>query len=197
MGLLDDLLTQYGTPTGSQAPLPSLPPSFQPALYRPTPDATFANLPAATQGQSSVGLPIPQPDPWIWLSPDGSVSYTGRQDAQPAATPVNNNLLSTHAMTLMALGAGVAEGGVGKGLQLATAAAEADRKQEAQRYAVLRSYDALTDAGVPRDEARAAIYDPRVMRAVAAKYFGPKGRSPGATTSVDQAAEPATVDPAR
>jgi hypothetical protein len=77
----------------------------------------------------------------------------------------------------MALGGGIAQGGVGKGLQLATAAAEADRKQRAQRYGVLQSYDALTDAGVPRDEARAAIYDPHVMRAVAAKYFGPKGKA--------------------
>jgi hypothetical protein len=94
MGILDDLLAQYGTPTGPQAPSPSLPPNLQPALYHPTPDATFPNLPAAAQAQSSVGLPTPQPDPWIWLSPDGSVSYTGRQDspaAQPAAAPVNNN----------------------------------------------------------------------------------------------------------
>jgi hypothetical protein len=178
MALFDDLFSQYGTPAGPQTPAPSRPPNFQPALYRPTPDATFPNVPAATQSQSSVGLPIPLPDPWIWLSPEGSVSYTGRQDSQPAAAPTdNNNPLSSHAMTLIALGTGIAQGGIGKGLQLATGAAEAERKQQAQRYAVLRSYDALTDAGVPREEARAAIYDPRVMRAVAAKYFGPKGRA--------------------
>ncbi len=191
MALLDDLLAQYGPPTGPQTPAPSLPPSFQAALYRPAPDATFLNAPAATQPQSSVGLPIPLPDPWIWLSPDGSVSYTGRQDAQPAAAPINNNPLSSNAMTLMALGAGIAQGGIGKGLQLATTAAEADRKQQAQRYAVLQSYDALTDAGVPRDEARAAIYDPRVMRAVAAKYFGPKSQG-GQPTETDPATASAT-----
>ena len=120
---------------------------------------------------------VTRPDPaqpWMWLSPDGSVSYTGRQPA--AGNPLSNN-----ALTLMALGAGIAQGGIGKGLQQAATAAEADRQQQAQRYGVLQNYDALTDAGVPRDQARAAIYDPRVMSAVATKYFGGKqgaGASP-------------------
>ena len=193
MGMIDDLIAQYGgapqTPaSGILGTVPALagaqPPSVRPA----------AAVPAS--------LSIPPAEPWIWLSPDGSVSYAGRQpgtsgSATPGSTssPVSDgsNPLSSNALTLMALGAGIAQGGIGKGLQQAATAAEADRKQQAQRYGVLQTYDALTDAGVPRDEARAAIYDPRVMRAVATKYFGGKPRSTEqAAPDTDPASKPAS-----
>jgi len=176
MGILDDIAAQYAGLTGPPPSANGMPAILQAAQYLPTPAATFPNAPVSVP-QASGPLPIPPADPPIWLGPDGSVSYTGRQRTPSEAAQPSNNSLSNNALTLMALGGGIAQGGVGKGLQLATAAAEADRKQQAQRYGVLQTYDALTDAGVPRDEARAAIYDPRVMRAVATKYFGPKQKA--------------------
>jgi hypothetical protein len=199
MSIIDDLVAQYAGVGGPQIPANSLLANMQAAQYRPAPAATFPNAPPSAPPPSG-SLPIPPADPPIWLGPDGSVSYTGRQPAASDAAQPNNNPLGNNALTLMALGAGIAQGGVGKGLQFATTAAEADRKQQAQRYGVLHAYDALTDAGVPRDEARAAIYDPHVMRAVAAKYFGPKGRAVETATpsppspAVPQAAVP-TIAP--
>jgi hypothetical protein len=202
MGILDDLVVQYGGATAPQAL--QLPPNFQPEFYRPTPDATFPNLPANAQTPSSAGLPIAKADPWIWLSPDGNVSYTGRQDAPPAAALTNNNPLSANALTLMALGGGIAQGGIGKGLEQAAAAVQADRNRQGQQANLLQTYNALTSSGVPPQEARIAVSNPGAMRAVVTKYFGPRASptragAPQAGPSVSQGAfaAPTTGDAAQ
>lgn len=157
---------------------------------------------AAPSPNATTGAPITLGDPPIWLLPDGSVSYTGRP---PSARLPNNaaqapgGFLGNNAQTLMALGAGIAQGGVGRGLQLAAGAAQASHQQQAQRDSVLHAYDVLTDAGVPRALARAAIYDPHIMRAVASAYFGPKAKPEApaavATPAPDAAAAPAPNGP--
>jgi hypothetical protein len=81
------------------------------------------------------------------------------------------------APTLMALGAGVAQGGVGRGLADAATVAAAERSRQFQQLNFLATYKALTDGGVPPQEAQAAISNPSLMRTLAAKYLGP--RSPG------------------
>jgi hypothetical protein len=47
--------------------------------------------------------------------------------------PLVGKYINNHALTLMALGAGIAHGGVGRGLELASAAAQAERNLQAQR----------------------------------------------------------------
>jgi hypothetical protein len=89
--------------------------------------------------------------------------------------------INNHALTLMTLGAGIAQGGVGRGLAAAATAAEAERNRQAQQLNLLQTYKALTDGGVPPQEAQAAIGNPSLMRALAAKYLGP--RSPGNAAS--------------
>ena len=85
----------------------------------------------------------------------------------------------------MSLGAGIAQGGVGRGLDLATAAAQAERNLQAQQVNHAHVFNALTGAGVPPDEALAAVLNPSLMRALAVKYLGPHsgGRSAPAAPS--------------
>jgi hypothetical protein len=72
---------------------------------------------------------------------------------------------------LVALGAGFAPGGVGKGLADAATAAAAERNRQAQQLNFLQTYNALKDGGVPPQVAQAAIGNPSLMRALAAKYL--------------------------
>jgi hypothetical protein len=160
------------------------------AQYRPTPTATFPNPAAPAPGP----LPIPPAQPPIFLSPPDPA---GAAPAQPTSAfgGIGNAITSginNHALTLMALGAGIAQGGVGKGLAAAATAAEAERNRQAQQLNFLQTYQALTDGGVPPQEAQAAIGNPSLMRALAAKYLG--SRSSG--NAANSAAAPPASAPA-
>jgi hypothetical protein len=152
---------------------------FATAQYRATPGAAFPNPPAPAPGP----LAIPPAQPPIFLSPPDPA---GAAPVQPAGALGSlgqgvANRINNHALTLMALGAGVAQGGVGKGLDAATAAAQAERNLQAQQVNFKQAYNALTGAGVPAEEALAAVVNPTLMRALAVKYLGPK--SPGNVSS--------------
>ena len=64
-------------------------------------------------------------------------------------------------------------------------AAKAERNRQAQQLNFLQTYKALTDGGVPPQEAQAAISNPSLMRTLAVKYLGP--RSPGNASSAPAA----------
>jgi hypothetical protein len=145
------------------------------AQYRATPPVTNWNPPAPEPGP----LSIPPATPPIFLSAPDAASAA---PAQPAGTSGSigqglANGINNHALTLMALGAGIAQGGVGRGLEAATTAAQSERSLQAQQFNFLQTYQALTDAGVPAEEARAAVTNPSLMRAVAVKYLGPRSQS--------------------
>jgi hypothetical protein len=146
---------------------------FATAQYRATPGATFPNPPAPAPGP----LPIPPAQPPIFLPPPDPASALGGI-GQGLANGINN-----HALTLMALGAGIAQGGVGQGLTSAATAAQAERSLQAQQVNFLQTYQALTGAGVPAEEARAAVTNPSLMRAVAVKYLGPRSQSAAPSAS--------------
>jgi hypothetical protein len=159
------------------------------AQFRSTPSATFPNPAAPAPGP----LAIPPAQPPIFLSPPDPA---GTAPAQPTSAmgSIGNaitNGINNHALTLLALGAGIAQGGVGKGLAAAAAAAEAERNRQAQQLNFLETYKALTDGGVPPQDAQAAIGNPGLMRALAAKYLGP--RSPGYAASPPAAPASAAV----
>jgi hypothetical protein len=148
---------------------------FATAQYRPTPAATFPNPLPPAPGP----LSIPPAQPPIFLSPPDPA---GAAPAQPTSAPGSlgqglANGINNHALTLMALGAGIAQGGVGQGLAAATTAAQAERSLQAQQFNFLQTYQALHDAGVPADVARAAVTNPNLMRAVAVKYLGSRSQS--------------------
>jgi hypothetical protein len=161
------------------------------AQYRPTPTATFPNPAAATPGP----LAIPPATPPIFLSPPDPAGAAPAQSTSAFGGIGNalTNGISNIALTLIALGAGIAQGGVGKGLAAAATAAEAERNRQAQQLNLLQTYQALTDGGVPPQEAQAAIGNPSLMRALAAKFLGP--RSPGNASSAPAALASAPVVP--
>jgi hypothetical protein len=103
--------------------------------------------------------------------------------------------IDNHPLTLMSLGAGIAQGGIGRGLALATAAAQAERNLQAQQVNHAHVLNALTGAGVPPDEALAAVLNPTLMRALAVKYLGPRagGNAASAAPAGAAAATPATA----
>jgi hypothetical protein len=180
---------QFYGPGSLQFPSNTLPPSLATALYRPTPAATFPNQGAP----APLSIPPAQPPNFPAL-PDAAASPA------PAASPWNsigqginngiNNGLTNHALTLMALGAGIAQGGIGHGLALAATAAESERNRQAQQVNFLQTYNALVNGGVPKEEAMAAISNPSLMRAVALKYLGPRSaaNAPGAAAAPTNAA---------
>jgi hypothetical protein len=185
MDTSDDFATQYAGLIGPQSSADDMLANLRAAQFRPTPAATFPDAPSRVPAAPS-SLPIPPSQPPMWLLPDGSVSYTGRPPGSSADAPGNNNPLSGNALTLMALGGGIAQGGIGRGLTQAASAAEADRNRQAQQLNLLQTYTALTNGGVPPQEARLAVSNPSVMRAVAMKYFGPKAQAnaPAAPPSI-------------
>jgi hypothetical protein len=154
---------------------------FATAQNRATPAAPFPNAPAPGP------LSIPSAQPPIFLSPPDQSA------AAPAQRPgsLGNlgqslaNGLNNHALTLMALGSGIAQGGVGKGLAEAATAAQAERSLQAQQANFLQTYQALQNAGVPPEVARAAVTNPSLMRAVAVKYLGsrPQNAAPSAPSA--------------
>ena len=176
MGIFDD--SSYFNPL--QSP-------FATAQYRPTPSATFPNAASPAPGP----LSIPSAQPPIFLSPpDAAAAPAPASPWDSLASGINN-----HALTLMALGAGIAQGGVGRGLAAAATAAEGERNRQAQQLNLLQTYKALTDGGVSAQEAQAAIGNPSLMRALAVRYLGP--RSPGNASGAPAApASAAMVNPA-
>jgi len=87
--------------------------------------------------------------------------------------PLQN--LVPHPLTLMSLGASIAQGGIGRGLALATAAAQAERNLQAQEVNHAHVLNALTGAGLLPDEALAAV--PRIgqPRSITARPETPPG----------------------
>jgi hypothetical protein len=170
----DDFATQYTGLTPPRFSADDILANLRAALFRPTPAATLPNASAS----APASLPIPPSQPHMWLSPDGGVSYTGQQPgAWSNVAQGLDKTLSNNALTLMALGGGIAQGGIGKGLTQATSAVDADRNRQAQQLNLLQTYTALTNGGVPPQEARIAVSNPAAMRAVAMKYFGPKAQA--------------------
>jgi hypothetical protein len=118
------------------------------------PPSTYDQAPAASAPPSS-GL--------------GSIAGMVQNPTNGIVGGINN-----HPLTLMSLGAGIAQGGIGRGLALATAAAQAERNLQAQQVNHAHVLNALIGAGVPPDEALAAVLNPTLMRALAVKYLGPR-----------------------
>jgi hypothetical protein len=183
-GTLDDYLNQQLSAPSAQPSADTLLAYLRNAQSRPAPAA-----PNPPPNLATAPLPIPRARAPIFLSPPASPAPADAP-APPNAWDQLNNTLTNHAATLLALGAGIAQGGVGKGLALASTAADTERNRQAQQLNYLQTYKALTDGGVPNEEAIAAISNPSLMRALAAKYLGPRAQTnaPGTPAAPPSAA---------
>jgi len=155
------------------------------AVSVPSPYGSGSPLIPAQRADGFYSDPNPATAP---LPTGGTAGGILQQLANGLATGINS-----HPLTLMSLGAGIAQGGVGRGLDLATAAAQAERNLQAQQVNHAHVFNALTGAGVPPDEALAAVLNPSLMRALAVKYLGPHSGGRSATTAPGAASNSAVA----
>jgi hypothetical protein len=123
------------------------------------PGGLLGNLQAQNQAQ---GQTQAQPQPGAPGMPSGGF-----------ANGVGN-FLSNNPLMLMALGGGIAQGGIGRGLQMAVPAAQAEQQQQKQQQAQQATYQALRQSGVPHGQAMAAALNPDVLKTIARLHFDAK-----------------------
>jgi len=138
---------------------------------------------AGYQAPQAAGFPTAS-DPGTTASPP-STYYQGPAASAPQSGGIAGMVqglangivggIDNHPLTLMSLGAGIAQGGIGRGLALATAAAQAERNLQAQEVNHAHVLNALTGAGLLPDEALAAV--PRIgqPRSITARPETPPG----------------------
>lgn len=166
-----------GQPGAGNGPAVNTPPAPTPApmsLAPPVPAPTQemsarpampgAPLPIAPAGAPAVAAPVPEAGaPFM----DGLKGLLGKIIDPDKAS------------TYMALGSGFSGApSFGTGMSRASAAAvpamAADRANAIKQGGIGASYRALVSRGVPPAEALAAVYNPDIMKATAAKYFETK-----------------------
>jgi hypothetical protein len=85
-----------------------------------------------------------------------------------------SDLVAGNPLTLMALGAGIAQGGIGRGLQLAVPAMQAEQQRRGQEKSQSAAYHALRLAGIPDGEAMLGALRPEALKAIARFHFDKK-----------------------
>lgn len=158
-------------------------------INAPSPLATGA-MPASTGASPMSGIMGLLNGAGQIFMPDQSGAPASPQQSAPNATAPQGSLLdkigstlgdvaSNHGLTLMALGAGLSGAqslgqGLSRGFAAAIPAAQAEQMQNLRIQSIAQSYRALVGAGVPPQEALAAVYNPDIMKAVSSKYIEPK-----------------------
>lgn len=148
------------------------------SLAPPTEEDLSARAQPAQPEAAATGTPTVAPAP-----------STGSRFLSGLSNALNNN-----SSTLLALGAGFAGApsfgtGMSRAFAAAGPAAALDRANTMKQSGIRATYASLVARGVPPAEALAAVYNPDVMKATAAKYFETKPR-----TSVKLGTDMAGVD---
>jgi hypothetical protein len=84
------------------------------------------------------------------------------------------NFLGNNPLMLMALGGGIAQGGIGRGLAAAVPAAQYEQQQRKNQAEQAATYQALLNAGVPHRQAVAAALNRDVLKTISGAYFDTK-----------------------
>src|SRR5690606_32010893 len=95
------------------------------------------------------------------------------QQQQPSIFGALSNGIASNPLTLMALGAGVMEGGLGKGLKYAMPAAQIDQ----QNRTITEPERALIKRGLSPDVARVASRNPAIMKGILEQSLGIGGNT--------------------
>lgn len=103
------------------------------------------------QAQASAPMPAQAPPP---------------QQQGPGMLGMLGNGISQNPMTLMALGAGIMQGGFGKGLEMAVPAAMADQKTRLTSQNQNLTYKALIKKGIDSETALAATVNPTLLQSL-------------------------------
>jgi len=105
--------------------------------------------------------------------------------------------LSENPLMLMALGGGIAQGGIGRGLQLAGPPMQAEQQQQNQRQVRSATYDALRHAGVPPGQALAGVLNPDILKIIARHHFGISPEYPSIRPDQTETPTSSVTDPMR
>jgi hypothetical protein len=84
------------------------------------------------------------------------------------------NFLNNNPLMLMALGGGIAQGGIGRGLAAAVPAAQYEQQQRKSDAAQGATYQVLLNAGVPHGQAVAAALNPHLLKTISSAYLETK-----------------------
>ncbi|MFA6267865.1 MAG: hypothetical protein WC670_19380 [Pseudolabrys sp.] len=143
-----------------------------------------AGAPMSLAPQDTAAMPTAEPAAGVDMSARAAPP-TAAAPAPPAGGGFLERLsagLAANPSTLLALGAGFSGApslgtGMRRAFGAATPAVAADRANQLKMGGVSATYRALVAKGVPPAEALAAVYNPDVMKATAAKYFETKPRT--------------------
>lgn len=173
-------------PFGSLAPMapqqaaapPAAPPIAQGAVPIPQPRPAIA-LPAAPAmpPQDQAALPPNAQPTQGQLPPQQAAPQAQPQPQEPSTLSKIGNALGNNSNLLLGLGAGLAGApsigtGISRGLTGASAGGQLDQKQMMQQGAIGPTYKALVSAGVPPQQALAAVYNPTILKSVTENYLG-------------------------
>jgi hypothetical protein len=178
MGLLARLAGMINQPTGMGAGFPPQPPQQQPGA-----DAMASGL-IPSQGQPQGPAPAQSAAPMSQMPQgmQGSPQGGGIMD-------MLSGFLGNHQNALLGLGAGIASGGLQRGVPGMAQGAQQDYQRSMQQNSLMGTYQALQAAGLPEGLARAATLNPELLKTIAPQYmakptFGDIGPDP--VTGVQQ-----------
>jgi hypothetical protein len=154
MGLLARLAPMLSQPTG----MGGMPPMLAGMPSQPGTGAMAADMPLQRQG-----LVPPQPAPPMSPQPQAPQGGGGFLDAL-------QGFLGNHSNALMGLGAGIASGGLQRGVPGMAAGGQMDYQRNIQQSSLASTYEALLKI-LPEPVARAAALNPEVLKAVAPSLY--------------------------
>lgn len=166
---------------------PLSPPSFDGRVLRGAQD-----MPAPFTEASAVARPVGPP---MQIAPD-PMQAAPQAPSGPDFLGRFSNALADNSGLLMALGAGMMQGGLGKGLQMGVAGGQLDdkRKLTAQSQAAQQAvYAAVLRATGDRNKATLAASDPEARKFVLEQIYGAK--KPAGTWKMGGAEIPYTLGP--
>lgn len=172
-------VTPPNAPFGSLAPqidVPSAPAVAAPVIPLPRPRPAAADIAApegtdlSSAGRGSAAAPAAA------LPPELAAHAEQPQEPQSFLSKLGDKL-NQNADLLIGMGAGFAGApsigaGISRGLTGASAGAQLDIKRAMQQGAIGPTYTALVKAGVPKEQALAAVYNPTIMKSVTENYLG-------------------------
>ncbi|MGM4967437.1 hypothetical protein AB7714_28345 [Tardiphaga sp. 1201_B9_N1_1] len=147
-------------------------PVAEPNQPSPLDAAQWPAGPAGAPQTDGASLPrAAQPTAGIMQAPLSLAPPSPAPEAPGVGDRISDGL-SRNSNMLISLGAGIAQGGIGKGLQAAMTGVDADRKQGNQNL----TQQALIKKGLDPEMARAVSANPALLSSVAGSLFKPQVR---------------------
>lgn len=199
---------QPALPPSTNDPTAREPEVFQGEVPLPRPRPVTVGMPASQSLDAGAPLSLAPPTQAYAAAPSQAAPAAppadGRQPnfgiSPPGTDLISKILRPENAALLLSLGGGFAgAGSVGTGMRRAFSgaapAAALMQQQQLQQSTMADTYRALVAKGVPPADALAAVRNPDIMKATAAKYFETKPMSVHDVTGIMGDKKPVVFDP--